>query len=173
MVLNVAMLCSLAFLPAVFLDMTLIFPRQILSSTLIRFIRIGVYGGAILLVAWQTIFIGRFFQNPNPTTAMAMSPPQIVADLTMVVQAVIAMMIMIWQAGKLEPGRKRQQARWLLTGFMVGATPYLFFRTVPLLFSLEPPFPAQIDRLFEPAIPLAFVFAVVLCTEFWPPAWLV
>jgi signal transduction histidine kinase len=160
-VLNVLQLCNLAFLPAVFLDMTLVFPRQILSSRWVRVMRISVYGVAVLLVAWQALMFIRYFQNPTPAGASGLHLPQLVADLTMVAQASIAMMIMMVQAGKLHPGRERQQARWLLTGFMVGATPYLFFRTVPMMFSLEPPFPAQIDRLFEPAIPLAFVFAVV------------
>lgn len=160
-ILNVIQLLSLAFLPAVFLDMTLAFPRKIFSSRSIRKLRIALYSSATLLVVWQTVAFSHYFQNPHPSTAANLPLPQLVADLVMVIQATIAMIVMMFQAGKLAPGLERKQARWLLTGFMVGATPYLFFRTVPLLLSLEPPFPPQVDRLFEPAIPLAFVFAVI------------
>ncbi len=160
MILNVAQLCSLAFLPIVFLHLALVFPRRVMSRRLIMILTSTLYGFATILVIWQAVAFGRYFQTPNLAYAAALDLPQQVADLSMVAQAVMAMLIMLSQSHKLEPGRQRQQVRWLLLGFFVGAAPYLFLRTVPQLFSIAPPFPPYFDRLFEPAIPLAFVFAV-------------
>jgi len=161
MALNIAQLCNLAFLPVVFLHMTLIFPKRLLGRGRVRFLPGALYGLAVLLVIWQAAVFARYFNDPVPANAAALPRPQRVADLVMVTEALIAIVIMVGQARKLEPGRRRQQARWLLVGFVVGATPYVFLRTLPQLLSVAPPFPAHFDRLFEPAIPLAFVLAVV------------
>ena len=160
-VLNLAQLVSLAFLPAIFLHMTLIFPKRLLGQGRIRNLPAGLYFLAFLLVVWQAQAFGRYFHNPNLDHAADLRLPQNVADLAMVVQALLAFVIMISQASKLEPGRERQQARWLLTGFVIGASPYLLLRTLAQLLDLTPLFPPHFDRVFEPAIPLAFVFAVV------------
>jgi signal transduction histidine kinase len=63
---------------------------------------------------------------------------------------------------RLELTREKNQVKWLLWGFMVGVAPYVFLRTLPALLGLDPPLPPLFDRVFELAIPLAFVSAVVL-----------
>ena len=161
MVLNLAQFSSLAFLPAIFLHMTLIFPKRLLGRGGVRHFPVLLYAVAAALVIWQGQAFSHYFNDPNPANALAMRLPQNVADLVMVVEALMAFVIMIGQASKLAPGRERQQARWLVTGFVIGASPYLFLRTLVQLLDLVPIFPPHIDRLFEPAIPLAFVFAVV------------
>jgi signal transduction histidine kinase len=158
--LNVVQLGSLAFLPTVFLHLAMVFPRRVMSRPLTRGLTIALYCFAAIMTVWQSWVFGQYFQAPNLANAARLKLPQLIADLSMVGQAAIAMVIMLSQSHKLEPGRERQQVRWLMLGFFVGATPYLFLRTVPQLFSIAPPFPAYIDRMFEPAIPLAFIFAV-------------
>jgi signal transduction histidine kinase len=61
----------------------------------------------------------------------------------------------------LELTRDRDQVRWLLWGFAIGAAPYVFLRTLPQLMGLPTLMPPHVDRVIELAIPLSFVMAVV------------
>ncbi len=68
-----------------------------------------------------------------------------------------------FRAGRrTELARERGQARWLLWGIAVAATPFVFLRALPrLLFDVESPVTPAVDRIVELAAPLAVTVAVV------------
>ena len=83
------------------------------------------------------------------------------ADLLLVVQVLVGFAILFVKSRRLELTRERQQTKWLLWGFCVGVTPYVFLRTLPQLLGLDPPMSPIADRVLELTIPVAFVLAVV------------
>jgi K+-sensing histidine kinase KdpD len=79
----------------------------------------------------------------------------------MVIQTTLGVILLFIRGRLIELTRERKQIRWLLWGFAIGATPYVFLRTLPSLFGAEPLLAPHVDRLLEFAIPIAFIFAVV------------
>ncbi len=161
LLLSLAQISTLALLPVVFLHLALVFPvAQPLLGWRPR-APWPLYGLALAVVAWQSLAFVRHFQNPGPAAWSALAAPNLAADVLMVIQAALGIFLLVRQERTLGPCPQRQQVRWLLLGFVLGATPYVFLRTLPQLLDLPAPFPAYLDRIFEPAIPLAFVFAIV------------
>jgi signal transduction histidine kinase len=151
----------LAALPPIFLHLTLIFPRR--HRILDRYpgLPSALYLVAAGLILWQLWGYLRYLAEPGPDRYGAMVRPQWVADALLVLQVTTAFVILFIGARRLELARERDQTKWLLWGFAIGVTPYVFLRTMLQLLGVSPPLGQEFDRVLELAIPIAFVFAVV------------
>jgi signal transduction histidine kinase len=151
----------LAALPPIFLHLTLIFPRRhriLARHPALPHALYLVAAGLILSRLWGYF---RYLSDPGPDAYWAMMRPQWVADALLVLQVTAAFVILFIGARRLELTRERDQIKWLLWGFAIGVTPYVFLRTMLQLVGVSPPLSQQYDRVLEMAIPIAFVFAVV------------
>ena len=159
--LSLFQITALALLPVIFVHLSLVFPerRRIFGW------RPGtpwlLYAVAAMLIAWQTKTFVQYFGYPDQINTHQLNLAQSAADMVMVLEVIFGIGLLVRQERTLGICRERYQVRWLLLGFVLGAAPYVFLRTLPQLLNLSAPFPAYIDRILEPAIPLAFVFAIV------------
>lgn len=179
----------LAALPPIFVHMTLSFPRRHAALDRARWLMPILALVAAAQVLWQGVAFLRYFHASAgvaaagpaagsaqagvqagahvaaQTRALALfpatAPPQAVADVLLVTQVLAGFLILFTAGRQLELRRERDQVKWLLWGFAVGVIPYVYLRTLPQLLGLTAPFGPAFDRLFELAIPIAFVFAVV------------
>ncbi len=151
----------LATLPAVFLHLTLVFPRRSVVLDHHRWLVPLLSVGAAAVIAWQAVVLLHFFAEPTLANSARLDPAQTAADLFMVACTVAGIVILAIRGDRLERTRERNQVRWLLWGFTIGAAPYVMLRTVPVLLGGTPLLPAHIDRVIELAIPFAFAMAVV------------
>jgi len=174
-------LICLAALPPIFVHMTLSFPRRQAVLDRARWLMPAMVIIAAGQILWQGIAFLRYFHASAHLAAGALAsgsaqlvaqartmslftattPPQALADTLLVTQVLAAFLILFTTGRKLELKRERAQVKWLLWGFAVGVIPYVYLRTLPQLLGLAAPFTPAFDRLFELAIPIAFVFAVV------------
>jgi signal transduction histidine kinase len=115
----------------------------------------------VAIIVWQAIAYARYFMTPTPVRAAEMTLPHAIADAFLIIQVAAACTILFRNSRRLELTRERSQTKWLLWGIVVGLTPYVLLRTLPQLLGLSPLFGSQVDRIFELAIPTAFVIAVV------------
>jgi signal transduction histidine kinase len=153
-------LTCLAALPVVFVWLTSSFPARHPVRDRLRWLLPGLAAVAAGLGAWQLWSFEAFFREPGPARAGQIAASGRVADLVMVGDAVLGVILLFQQGRAAERARERDQVRWLLRGFLVGAGPYVFLRTVPLAVGLPAPLPAAADRLFELAIPTTFLLVV-------------
>lgn len=154
-------LACLAALPVTFLRLALVFPQRAAILDRARWLIPLLGVAAAGLVAWQTLVFSRYFRGPDPVHEPALGPALGAADLFIVGLTTIGVAVFAVRIRKLELTRERDQVRWLLWGFAIGAAPYVFLRTLPDLFGLPALMPDHADRLIELAIPLAFIMAVV------------
>ncbi len=151
----------LAALPVLFFRMTQTFPRE--RKLLVR--RPGImrvlWIAAAVLVAWQAGAFFRYFADPKPSVWQGTLLPRALAEGFLVAAVGLGCLTLYRSGRKLELSREREQTKWLLWGFTIGVTPYVFLRTLPKLAGLESTIPPEMDRIFELAIPVAFTFAVV------------
>jgi signal transduction histidine kinase len=154
-------LACLAVLPVIFVHLTLSFPHRHGFLDRRPWVVPLLWIAAGVAFAWQALAFLGYYRNPGPAAARALPLPQKVADLLLVAEVAAGVLILFFRSRRLVLTRERQQAKWLLWGFTLGVTPYVFLRTLPGLLGLRPPVSAEFDRVFELAIPVAFVFAVV------------
>ncbi|MFH1143775.1 MAG: HAMP domain-containing sensor histidine kinase [Candidatus Eisenbacteria bacterium] len=159
--LGIAQLAALAALPVIFVHLTLNFPRR--QPVLDRYplLMRAMIVLAAVLVAWQGYTFLRYVHSPRPDLFRTLAVPLTIADGVLVAEVLAGLFVLGYTGRSLELTRERAQSKWLLWGFAVGVTPYVFLRTLPQLAGLRPPFGPGFDRLFEMAIPIAFIFAVV------------
>jgi len=158
---NLAQLGCLALLPLLFVHLTLHFPRPVLVLPRLRR-PLQVLGGiAVALVAWQAVVFARYYASPGPGRAHALRLPENLAGIYLVALVAIGFVILTRRGRSLVLTREKNQVKWLLWGFLVGVTPFVFLRTLLSLLGITPPLVPIFDRIFELAIPLAFVSAVV------------
>jgi signal transduction histidine kinase len=152
---------ALSFLPYLFVHMSLTFPRRhplLGRAPLIE---------PLLLVLSLTFFVAQsaatlyYFYLPDGAAWTNYARIRVLAQLYLVVAIAVGCVLFFRSSRRLELTRERQQAKWLLWGFTLGVTPYVFLRTVPRVLGLAPPLGIEIDRILELAIPIAFTFAVV------------
>ncbi len=151
----------LAVLPPIFVHLTLIFPRRLPVLDRARWLMPALWAMAAGLVTWQAIAYLRYFSVSAPPRFAALKAPASVADALLVLQVLAGFVILFTAGRRLELARERAQVKWLLWGFAVGVTPYVCLRTLLELFGVAAPFGPAFDRVFELAIPIAYVFAVV------------
>jgi signal transduction histidine kinase len=154
-------LACLGFLPPMFIYLVLTFPHRSYVLDRLRWLMPVLWLIATAVVVWQGWVFIRYFLAPGPDLAAALILPQTVADTLMVIQVLVGISILYWRYRGLELTREKQQVKWLFLGFAVGAGPYVFLRTLPLLMGLPTLLSADVDRILELAIPTSFMFAVV------------
>ncbi len=151
----------LSALPVLFVRLALMFPRR--SSLVERrplvLAALGVAGTALAVAqAWAYL---AYIRDPSVLRGRSLDVPFVAADVFMVAATLAGVALFAGRARHLELARERQQVRWLLWGFAIGAAPYVFLRTLPALLRVPAPLPEAVDRLVELAIPASFVMAVV------------
>lgn len=154
-------MACLAYLPPALMRLALGFPRRLPVLDRRRWLMPVLWAASSLVLAWQGIMLLRYFASPGAGRYAALAPPHWAADALMVVLVATGLIVLTRSGARAERVREKQQVRWLLWGFAVGAAPYVFLRTLPQLLGAEPPLPAAFDRVLELAVPTAFVFAVV------------
>lgn len=154
-------LACLTFLPVFFTRLGLEFPRR--RSWLARapWAPRGLLVVAALLTAWQVAAYLRYFARPDPAAWRAAALPRLLAQGLLVAGVAAGLLLLLRSLRLVQLTRERQQLKWLIWGFAIGVTPYVFLRTLPLLFGLRPPFGPAFDRVCEMTVPLAFTLAVV------------
>ncbi|MGE5176896.1 MAG: sensor histidine kinase [Hyphomicrobiales bacterium] len=158
---SLAWLACLTALPVFFFHMTLTFPRRVAILDARRWMVPALAGAAAALFAWQAFALERYVAAPAPGAWVAWRGARTIAEGYLVALVAVGCFVLYRCGRRLELAREREQATWLLWGFMVGVTPYVFLRTLPALLGLRSPLPPEADRLLELAIPLAFTLAVV------------
>lgn len=150
----------LAFLPPIFMGLAQTFPRVLPFRNRFPQLMPVLWGIAAVLALWQFATYQQYFMTPNLEMADRLALPSKVADAFMIVQAFAGIALLVVQMRGLELTREKQQAKWVLVGFVVGASPYVFVRNVMQLLGQDAPLPHHVDRIFELAIPLAFGMAI-------------
>ncbi|HEV8128440.1 MAG TPA: histidine kinase dimerization/phospho-acceptor domain-containing protein, partial [Candidatus Eisenbacteria bacterium] len=160
-VLPLITIAGLTLLPLCFLHLALTFPRRapVLDRrpTILRWLLI-VAGVLILGQAWAYL---SYFTAPAPSRWGAIQVMVLLSRMFLVLVVAASCFLLYRRARRLELSRERSQVRWILWGITIGITPYVFLRTIPRLFGGIPPFPPEVDRVFELATPFAFAVAVV------------
>jgi signal transduction histidine kinase len=151
----------LAALPVLFLHLTVHFPRSLYGRERLRGLFPALSALAVALVVWQSAAFLGYFAASEPERAGAIWRSGAVADLLLVIQVVVGFVILFVKSRKLQLTRERKQTKWLLWGFCIGVTPYVFLRSLPQLLGWDAPMSPIVDRVLELTIPIAFVLAVV------------
>ncbi len=151
----------LAALPVAFLSLALTFPRP---SPWLGRVPVVVPVAAVLAAGaalWQGVAWRAYFATPDAATWAATRPPT-TATLALLVVGMTAGCVALGDTARRAPSeRERGQARWLLGGIAVAATPFVLLRALPrILFGTETAIPAAVDRAVELAAPAAFAIAV-------------
>jgi len=154
-------LACLSILPAVFLHLAATFPRCELGRSRLRRLRLLVAAAAAVPFTAQAVVVLRYFQTPTLDRGRWLDPVLAAADALMVVLVVTGVVVLARRIPRLDLIRERNQVRWLLWGFGIGAAPYVFLRSLPALLGVAPLAPDAFDRVVELAIPLAMIMAVV------------
>jgi signal transduction histidine kinase len=158
--LGIAWMACLSILPAIFFHVTLSFPRRhrVVDRKPIAAALAIVAAG--LTIAQGLAYVG-YVRAPSPATWRVFDTARRSVD-AILVSLVAAGTVMLFAASRrLVLSREREQTKWLMWGIAVGVTPYVFLRTLPRLFGFVSPLDPAVDRLFELAVPLAFLGAVV------------
>jgi signal transduction histidine kinase len=150
----------LAALPVVFVGLTTSFPRRHPVRDRLPWLIPLLVAIAAGVAAWQLWNFEAFFRLPEPRLAERVALAGRIADFVMVGQALLGVIFLAQQGRLASEVRERDQVRWLFRGFLIGVTPYVFLRTLPVALGLPAPLPAGVDRLFELAIPIVFLLVV-------------
>ncbi len=151
----------LTAVPVFLFRMTQGFPRsRKLLEAHPRLMR-ALWIGAGILVVWQVATVFRYFADPRPEVWRGMAWSRLLADWFLASSVALGCLTLYRSGRKLELAREREQIRWLLWGFTIGALPYVLLRTVPRLLDVTSGIPPELDRLFELAVPIALTCAVV------------
>jgi signal transduction histidine kinase len=159
--LPIGRMVSLAVLPAFFIHMTLTFPRRRPFIDRARWFMPAVAATAILVILSQAAAFLHYASVRNITAWQFMGPPGVLARVFLVGLVGAGCILLIDSSRRLELTRERESTKWLLWGFAIGITPYVFLRALPRIFGLESPIGNEFDRIFELSIPFSFTFAVV------------
>ncbi len=151
---------ALALLPVAFVHLSLVFPREhpVLARRR-RLVPAAAGFGALVAAALIAAYV-RYFGAPSPRTWEAVAWSKRVADAWLVAGMATGVAC-LWASGRrAESLRERQQARWILWGIGLGATPFVFLRTLPRVLGYDPGIGPAVDRVVELAVPASFAIAV-------------
>jgi signal transduction histidine kinase len=152
---------SLAVLPVFFIHMTLTFPRRRVFIDRVRWFMPAVTAAAIVVVLWQATTFLYYASVRDIAAWRAAGTPKFFAQLFLVAMVGAGCLVLLDSSRRLELTRERESTKWLLWGFTIGITPYVFLRTLPRIFGVESPIGTEFDRILELSIPTSFTFAVV------------
>ena len=150
----------LAALPVIFVSMTTSFPRRHPVRDRLPWLLPALIALASGVACWQLVRFESFFRDPGISRAASLAAAERAADFVLVAQVLLGVVFLFQQGRAASHQRERDQVRWLFRGFLIGVTPYVFLRTLPLAVGLPALLPANVDRLFELAIPISFLLVV-------------
>lgn len=157
----VTWLACLTFLPVFFTRLGLEFPtrrRWLARAPRLPWLFVAV---AAILTVWQAAAYLGYFGRPAPAAWRAAALPRLAAQGLLVVGVAGGLFLLLDNLRLVQLTRERQQLKWLIWGFAIGVTPYVFLRTLPGFFGLRSPFGPAFDRVCEMTVPVAFTLAVV------------
>jgi signal transduction histidine kinase len=157
---EVRIVCLTA-LPVFFFRMTQTFPRPRKLLDLHPRLMRALWIGAGLLAVWQVAAAFRYFVDPRPEVWRGLALPRAIAGWFLAGSFGLGSLTLYRSGRKLELTREREQVKWLLWGFTIGALPYVLLRTLPRLLDITSGIPPELDRLCELAIPIALACAVL------------
>jgi signal transduction histidine kinase len=152
---------SLAALPVFFIHMTLTFPRRRPFIDRARWFIPAVTATAVVVVLLQASTYIYYVLVRDLEAWRASRFPGVLAQVFLVGMVGAGCLVLLDSSRRLELTRERDSTKWLLWGFTIGITPYVFLRTLPRIFGWETPIGTEFDRILELAIPISFTFAVV------------
>jgi two-component system sensor histidine kinase KdpD len=157
-----AYLAALSLMPPLFWRFSLAFPRPMpflcAHGRLVRWA--PLLGAAI--AAWNVEAQLAWFAVPSPERFDALALPMRLLQAQLVL-GMLAGIVTLYRNGRgAQLAREKRQAKWILWGIAIGATPFVFLRILPRLFLTGPdPVDPAVDRAVEMTIPLAITIAVV------------
>jgi signal transduction histidine kinase len=152
---------SIAFLPVLFIRVTMTFPRRRAFLDRHRGFVPSLVMFAAILAAWQSAAFLAYLHFRDAAAWQASRFPLLLGEILLVCLITAGFVVLVDSSRRLELTRERESTKWLLWGFTIGITPYVFLRTLPRLLGHEPPIGPAFDRILEIAIPISFAFAVV------------
>ena len=154
-------IACVALMPVFFVHVALIFPRrQPLVERAPRLVP-ALALAAVGIMAWEWVVFLRYFMDPGPAAWAAIALPRTLSEVFLAVLVASGWLLLFFGRRRLELTREREQTNWLLWGFALGVTPYVFLRSLLRAFGIESPVDRTVDRVFEMCIPIAFTLAVV------------
>lgn len=155
-------LAALALMPPLFWRFSLAFPRRLpfldRHGGLVRLL--PLVGAAI--AAWNIHAQLAWFGQPGPARFDALVLPTRLLQAQLVL-GMAAGIVTLYRNGRgAQLAREKRQAKWILWGIAIGATPFVFLRILPrLLMDAQWPVDPAVDRAVEMTIPVAITIAVV------------
>jgi signal transduction histidine kinase len=159
--LSLIWILALSFLPLLFVHMSLSFPRRRALLDRAPLLEPLLLAISLVLFVAQSVATLYYLYLPSSTAWATFERTRLLAQIYLVAAIAAGCIALFSSSRQLELTRERQQTKWLLWGFTLGVTPYVFLRTVPRLLGLTAPMGVGFDRILELAIPIAFTFAVV------------
>lgn len=151
----------LSLLPVLFVRLALTFPRRPSWLRARPWVLPSLALAGTAIASWQWWAYLRYVRDPSPAHGRALGAPFAASDVFMLAMTAAGVGLLILSMRRLELTRERNQVRWLIWGFSIGAAPYVLVRTLASLAGVPPPLPVAVDRLAELAIPASFLMAVV------------
>ncbi len=134
--LPIVWMVSLAVLPVFFIHMTLTFPRRRPFIDRARWFMPAVTATAVVVVLWQASTFVHYASVRDFAAWQVTRPPWVLAQVFLVGMVGAGCLVLLDSSRRLELTRERESTKWLLWGFTIGITPYVFLRTLPRIFGL-------------------------------------
>lgn len=154
-------IASLALLPAFFVRLALSFPTASPVLARRRAAMPSLFLAAAAIAAWQIARWMPCLDHPDAAAWEATRPPVQAGTVLLVAGMAAGCGILFVRGRRAERDVERRQARWILWGIAIGATPFVFLRALPRLFHAESPVSPVVDRVVELVVPISFGIAVV------------
>lgn len=155
-------LAALSLIPPLFVRFSLAFPRRMPALADHPLLARAIVLPAGAIAAWNVAAQLTWFQTPSAGHFDALTLPTRLLDVQLVV-GMVAGIVLLYRNGRgAQLAREKRQAKWILWGIAIGATPFVFLRILPrVLFQAPDIVDPAVDRAVELTIPLAIMAAVV------------
>ena len=152
----------ISFMPVLFVRFSLTFPRRMPIVERHRFLFLPLFLVAGGVAAWNIAAWLGWFRAEGVEGLAATALPIKVMDALLVTGIALGIVCLYRNGRGAALAREKRQAKWILWGIAIGATPFVFLRVLPrLLFGYASPVPPSVDQIVEMAVPVAFLIAVV------------
>jgi len=147
--------------PALILYFSTIYPNEKLILTKYKFIRVLIFIPCLFFILMlETSYLSAihlksidyyysFFHIYN------------LFRIYLILYFIISIVSMIHSYKISNTKENQDKIQWILWGMGVGAFPFLFLWTIPLIVGVSPPLPDEINYIFLMAAPLSFGFSIV------------
>ncbi len=152
---------SRAFLPLLFLHLSLSFPAPHRAASSWRF-RMAAAAAVIGLTGWEAATWWQYCLAPSIPLWRAYFLAHLSGDLWTATILTAGLVILAVRSARFPEPQLRLQSRWLLLSMSLGVAPPLLLRVIPRALGLAEPLPAIVDRALELAVPLALGFSVLV-----------